>query len=176
MNLPNALAWARILAAPLIFLLLVNRDLFDAIHFTWFDYFAGALFAVAAITDFFDGMIARLFDQTTKIGSILDPLADKLLMLSAFLGLMIIGRANAWAVFIVLGREFFITGLRVVVAAEGKAVAASNLGKWKTGAQIAASLALIVDWFPYLGDALLWLAVAMTVWSGAEYVREYVKL
>ncbi|MDR0665068.1 MAG: CDP-diacylglycerol--glycerol-3-phosphate 3-phosphatidyltransferase [Helicobacteraceae bacterium] len=176
MNLPNFLAWARIFAAPLIFLALVNRDLFGDIHFTWLDYFAGLLFAFAAITDFFDGMIARLFNQATKLGSILDPLADKLLMLSAFLGLALTARANAWAVFIILGREFFITGLRVVAAAEGKAVGASNLGKWKTGAQIAACIALIVDWFPYLGDTLLWIAVVMTAWSGVEYVKEYTKL
>jgi CDP-diacylglycerol--glycerol-3-phosphate 3-phosphatidyltransferase len=176
MNIPNALAWARISAAPLIFLLLINRELFGGVHHTWLDYFAGLLFAFAAITDFFDGMIARLFDQSTKLGSILDPLADKLLMLSAFLGLALIDRANAWAVFIILGREFFITGLRVVAAAEGKAVGASMLGKWKTGAQIAACIALIVDWFPYLGSILLWLAVVMTVWSGFEYVRDYTRL
>ncbi|MDR2151922.1 MAG: CDP-diacylglycerol--glycerol-3-phosphate 3-phosphatidyltransferase [Helicobacteraceae bacterium] len=175
MNIPNLLAWARILAAPLIFLLLVNRGLFDGVHATWLDYFAGLLFVFAAITDFFDGMIARLFNQATKLGSILDPLADKLLMLSAFLALAITNRANAWAVFIILGREFFITGLRVVAAAEGKAVSASNLGKWKTGAQIAACVALIVDWFPYVGDVLLWLAVAMTTVSGAQYVKEYMK-
>ncbi|MDR2638703.1 MAG: CDP-diacylglycerol--glycerol-3-phosphate 3-phosphatidyltransferase [Helicobacteraceae bacterium] len=173
MNLPNALAWGRIVAAPLIFFLLVSRDLLGSIHPSWLDYFAGLLFVFAAITDFFDGMIARAFDQATKLGSILDPLADKLLTLAAFLGLAITGRANAWAVFIILGREFFITGLRVVAAAEGKTVAASALGKWKTGAQIAACIALIVDWFPYLGGAFLWLAVVMSIWSGYEYVRDY---
>jgi CDP-diacylglycerol--glycerol-3-phosphate 3-phosphatidyltransferase len=176
MNLPNALAWARIAAAPLIFLLLVNRELFGVtIHATWLDYFAGLLFVFASITDFFDGMIARTFNQATKLGAILDPLADKLLMLSAFLGLALLGRANEWAVFIILGREFFITGLRVAAAAEGKTVAASTLGKWKTGAQIAACIALIVDWFPYLGDVFLWLALVMTLWSGYEYVREYAR-
>ncbi|MDR2034283.1 MAG: CDP-diacylglycerol--glycerol-3-phosphate 3-phosphatidyltransferase [Helicobacteraceae bacterium] len=175
MNLPNSLALARIAAAPLIFLLLVNRDIFGATHATWLDYFAGLLFVFAAITDFFDGMIARLFNQATKLGSILDPLADKLLMLSAFLGLTILGRANAWAVFIILGREFFITGLRVVIAAEGKTVSASLLGKWKTGAQIGACIALIVNWFAYVGDILLWIAVAMTLWSGIEYVIGYAK-
>lgn len=176
MNLPNALAFSRILIAPVVFFLLVNRGLFEGVHPTWPDFFAALLFTIASITDFFDGMIARLFGQSTKLGSILDPLADKLLMLSAFLGLALIDRANAWAVFIILGREFFITGLRVAAAAEGKAVGASNLGKWKTGAQIAACIALIVSWFPYLGDILLWLAVVMTVWSGFEYVRDYAHL
>ncbi|GHS88920.1 CDP-diacylglycerol--glycerol-3-phosphate 3-phosphatidyltransferase [Campylobacterota bacterium] len=173
-NLPNCLAWARIGAAPLIFFLLIARPI-AGVDNSWLDYFAGLLFVLAAITDFFDGMIARLFDQSTKLGAVLDPLADKLLMLAAFLGLMAIDRANAWAVFIILGREFFITGLRVAAAGEGREVAAKTLGKWKTGAQIAACIALIVDWFPYIGDMFLWLAALLTVLSGAQYVQEYLK-
>ncbi|GHV10369.1 CDP-diacylglycerol--glycerol-3-phosphate 3-phosphatidyltransferase [Campylobacterota bacterium] len=177
MNIPNMLAWFRIGAAPLLFLLLANRLIFtDAgIHPSWLDYFAALIFTLAAITDFFDGYIARKFNQVTKLGAILDPLADKLLTLSAFLGLMLLGRANEWAVFIILGREFFITGLRVIAAGEGKEVAASSLGKYKTGVQIAAIIAMILEWVPYLGVTLLWLAVLLTVWSGAAYVRAYTK-
>ncbi|MDR2906070.1 MAG: CDP-diacylglycerol--glycerol-3-phosphate 3-phosphatidyltransferase [Helicobacteraceae bacterium] len=174
LNLPNILAWARIAAAPIIFFLLVSRPI-AGIHETWLDYFAGLLFVFAAITDFFDGAIARQFNQSTKLGAILDPLADKLLMLAAFLGLLAIDRANAWAIFIILGREFFITGLRVVVAGEGRDVAATQLAKWKTGAQIAACIALIVDWLPYVGSILLWLAVFLTLITGAQYAREYAR-
>lgn len=173
MNIPNTLAWVRIGSAPLLFLLLVNRSLFDYLHESWIDYFAALIFVIAAFTDYFDGMIARLWNQTTVLGAILDPLADKLLTLSAFLGLMVIGRANAWAVFVILGREFFITGLRVMAASEGKNVAAGNLGKYKTGMQIAAVIALILGWFSPLGEVLLWLAVALTLWSGYAYVRTY---
>jgi len=95
MNLPNILASFRILLAPLMFGLLVERDasIFEGMDPTWLDYFAALVFVIASVTDFFDGFIARSWNQITKLGSILDPLADKLLMLAGFLGLMyLLGR------------------------------------------------------------------------------------
>jgi len=115
-NLPNALALLRIILAPIMLWILIDRDnsIFSSWHPSWFDYFAGLLFVIASVTDFFDGFIARQWDQMTKMGAILDPLADKMLMLAGFLGLLVIDRASAMAVFLILSREFFITGLRVV--------------------------------------------------------------
>jgi CDP-diacylglycerol--glycerol-3-phosphate 3-phosphatidyltransferase len=171
MNLPNILAFARILIAPVIFMLLVDRDLFVGIHHSWLDYFAGLLFVIAGITDFLDGYIARKWNQITKLGSILDPLADKMLTLAGFLGLMILGRADEWAIFLILTREFFITGLRVVAVSEGRDVSATFAGKVKTVVQLIAIGFLIMNWS--FGDLLLWLSVVLTIYSGYEYVREY---
>lgn len=175
LNLPNALALFRIALAPLMLLFLVNRDisLFASWHPSWLDYFAGLIFVIASVTDFFDGFIARKWDQMTKLGAILDPLADKMLVLAGFIGLMIIDRASAWAVFLILSREFFITGLRVVAADEGKNVAASMAGKVKTVVQMIAIGFLIMNW-PY-ATSLLWIAVALTMYSGYEYTRDYFK-
>jgi CDP-diacylglycerol--glycerol-3-phosphate 3-phosphatidyltransferase len=175
MNLPNQLATLRILLAPVMFFFLVEREsmALSDIHVTWLNYFAALIFVIASLTDFFDGYIARQWNQSTKLGAILDPLADKMLVLAAFLGLMVIDMANAWAVFLILSREFFITGLRIVAVGEGRDVSASSAGKWKTGAQITAIGFLMMDW-PF-GQALLWLAVALTLYSGAQYVWSYLK-
>ena len=147
LNLPNTLALFRIALAPLMLWFLVERDfsLFASWHPSWFDYFAGLIFVIASVTDFFDGFIARKWDQMTKLGAILDPLADKMLMLAGFIGLMIIDRASAWAVFLILSREFFITGLRVVAVSEGKSVASTMAGKIKTVVQMIAIGFLIMN-------------------------------
>jgi len=176
LNLPNSLALLRIALAPLMLFFLVERDLiiFENWHPTWLDYFAGLVFVIASVTDFFDGYIARSWNQMTKLGAILDPLADKMLMLSGFLGLMIVNRASAWAVFLILSREFFITGLRVVAVAEGKSVASTMAGKIKTVVQMIAIGFLIMNW-PY-ATILLWIAVLLTIYSGYEYTRDYFKI
>ena len=175
LNLPNILALFRIALAPLMLWFFVDRDntIFSSWHPSWFDYFAGLIFVIASVTDFFDGYIARTWDQMTKLGGILDPLADKMLVLAGFLGLMVIDRADVWAVFLILSREFFITGLRVVAVAEGKNVASTMAGKVKTVAQMFAIGFLIMNW-PY-ATALLWFAVILTLYSGYEYTRDYFK-
>lgn len=175
MNLPNILASFRILLAPLMFGLLVERDasIFEGMDPTWLDYFAALVFVIASVTDFFDGFIARSWNQITKLGSILDPLADKLLMLAGFLGLMYLDRASPWAVFLILSREFFITGLRVVAAGDQKSVSSSFAGKAKTVLQMFAIGFLTMNW-PY-GNILLWSAVALTLYSGFEYLKGYVE-
>ena len=173
LNLPNILALFRIALAPLMLWFLVDRDnaIFATWHPSWLDYFAGLIFVIASVTDFFDGFIARSWDQMTKLGAILDPLADKMLILAGFLGLMVIDRASAWAVFLILSREFFITGLRVVAVSEGKNVASTMAGKVKTVVQMIAIGFLILNW-PF-GTELLWAAVALTLYSGYEYIRDY---
>ena len=174
LNLPNLLAFFRILLAPLMFFMLVNApEIFTQIHISWINYFAALIFVIASVTDFFDGFIARSWDQKTKLGAILDPLADKMLILAAFLGLMMLGRASAWAVYLILVREFFITGFRVVMASDGVEVAASMAGKVKTVSQMFAVGFLLMNWPG--GELLLWIAVALTLYSGFEYIFAYVK-
>ena len=175
LNLPNILAAFRIALAPLMLWFMVDQSnpIFSQWHPSWFDYFAGLIFVIASITDFFDGFIARKWNQMTKLGSILDPLADKMLVLAGLLGLMVLDRASAFAVFLILSREFFITGLRVVAVSERKEVASTMAGKVKTVVQMIAIGFLLMNW-PF-GTALLWIAVALTLYSGYEYIRDYMK-
>ena len=170
LNLPNALASLRILIAPLMFWVILNPEIFtdNGYHITWNYYFASLLFVLASATDFFDGYIAREWDQMTMLGGILDPLADKMLTLAAFLGLMMIGEASAWAIYIIIVRELFITGIRTVAVSEGLDVKASWAGKVKTVAQMIAIGFLLMHWS--FGNELLWFAVALTVYSGLEYL------
>jgi len=173
LNLPNFLAFSRILLAPLMLWLLVGRDnsIFDGIHASWLNYSAALIFVIASVTDGFDGFIARAWNQQTTLGAILDPLADKMLMLSAFLGLIVIDRANVWAVYLILTREFFITGIRVAAASKGLDIKASVWGKIKTLLQMFAIGFATMNW-PY-AELLLWVAVGMTLYSGFEYIISY---
>jgi len=170
LNLPNALASLRILLAPLMFWIILNPELFtdNGFHITWNYYTASLLFVLASATDFFDGYIAREWNQMTTLGAILDPLADKMLTLAAFIGLMMIGEASAWTIYIIIVRELFITGIRTVAVSEGISVKASWAGKVKTVAQMIAIGFLLMHW-PF-GAELLWIAVALTVYSGLEYL------
>lgn len=172
-NIPNILAFIRLMIAPLMFFLLVGRDnsLFAGIHYSWLDYAAAFLFVLASATDFFDGYIARSFDQITMLGKILDPLADKMLTLAGFLGLMLLDRADAWAIYLIITRELFITGLRVSAVDQGIDIAASWMGKVKTVVQMIAIGFLLMEWSG--GEILLWIAVALTLYSGYEYVRDF---
>ncbi len=142
------------------------------IHESWRDYCMCLIFMIASITDFFDGFIARTYQITTNFGEIFDPLADKMLILSAFLVLLMFERANIWAIFLILNREFFITGLRVLAVSKGVKVAASPWGKYKTGLQIAAIGCLLMNLME-IGTVLLWCAVALTLYSGYDYLHSY---
>jgi CDP-diacylglycerol--glycerol-3-phosphate 3-phosphatidyltransferase len=174
-NIPNILAFIRLLLAPVMFLFLVNQDaaIFQDIHKSWLNYFAAFIFVVASATDFFDGYVARTFNQITTLGKILDPLADKMLTLAGFLGLMMLGSASPWAIFLILTRELFITGLRVSAVSQGLDIAASWMGKVKTVVQMIAIGFLLMEWPG--GELLLWIAVALTLYSGYEYVRDFFK-
>jgi len=175
LNIPNILAFIRLLLAPVMFYLLVDRDstLLQDIHYSWLDYMAAFIFVVASATDFFDGYIARKFDQITTLGKILDPLADKMLTLAGFLGLMMLDRADPWAIYLILTRELFITGLRVSAVSEQIDISASWMGKVKTVVQMIAIGFLLMEWPG--GTALLWAAVALTLYSGYEYVRAFLQ-
>ncbi|MEA2049312.1 MAG: CDP-diacylglycerol--glycerol-3-phosphate 3-phosphatidyltransferase [Campylobacterota bacterium] len=173
LNLPNILAAFRILLAPLMLWFMIDRGnpLFAQWHPSWLDYFAALIFVLASVTDFFDGYIARSWNQMTKLGGILDPLADKMLVLAGFIGLIVLDRASALAIFLILSREFFITGLRVVAVSEGKDVSSTMAGKVKTVVQMIAIGFLLMNW-PY-GTLILWIAVALTLYSGWEYIKGY---
>jgi len=173
-NIPNILAFIRLLLAPLMFILLVNQDasFFKDIHPSWLNYFAAFIFVIASATDFFDGYIARTFNQTTLLGEILDPLADKMLTLAGFLGLMMQGIASPWAIFLILTRELFITGLRVSAISQGMDISASWMGKVKTVVQMIAIGFLLMHWTG--ANLLLWSAVLLTLYSGYEYVKDFI--
>jgi CDP-diacylglycerol--glycerol-3-phosphate 3-phosphatidyltransferase len=170
LNLPNFLASLRILLAPLMFWIIINPQVFtqNGFDISWNYYFASLLFVLASVTDFFDGYIARQWNQMTLLGAILDPLADKMLTLAAFLGLMLIDQASPWAIYIIIVRELFITGVRTVAVSEGISVKASWAGKVKTVSQMIAIGFLLMHW-PF-GELLLWIAVALTLYSGFEYL------
>ena len=174
-NIPNILAFIRLLMAPLMYFFLVDQDasVFAEVDKSWLNYFAAFIFVMASATDFFDGYIARTFNQITTVGKILDPLADKMLTLAGFLGLLVQGIASPWAIFLILTRELFVTGLRVSAVSEGMDIASSWMGKVKTVAQMIAIGFLLMHWPG--GNVLLWLATLITLYSGFEYTRDYFK-
>jgi CDP-diacylglycerol--glycerol-3-phosphate 3-phosphatidyltransferase len=169
---PNALTLFRILAVPLVVLLLLVPNRFTC-------FLAALIFSAAAITDYFDGMLARQKDMVTNLGKVMDPVADKLLVSSTFVMLTSLGWVPAWIVCIIIGREIAVTGLRNLIAQNQQDVSASNLGKYKTGFQIAAAIPLLFH-YPYFGVDIhligmffLWGAAIFTVWSGVDYFVRY---
>jgi CDP-diacylglycerol--glycerol-3-phosphate 3-phosphatidyltransferase len=135
------------------------------------------VFAVAVLTDYLDGFFARRRNQVTKLGILLDPIADKLLTTAAFISLVELGAAPAWMVMIILGREFAVTGLRNIAAGRGIIIAASGLGKGKMVVQVVAVFLLLLSRrFPSLlpaGVWALWLAVIVAVVSGFDYFQRF---
>jgi CDP-diacylglycerol--glycerol-3-phosphate 3-phosphatidyltransferase len=140
------------------------------------------VFSIAAVTDYFDGYVARRFGLVSNLGKIMDPLADKLLVSSAFIMLIPHGRVPAWMICIIIGRELAVTGLRNIISEKGEDVSASMIGKWKTGFQISAIIPLLLHYeylgidFHSIGMVLLWCALGVTVWSGADYFVRFRKL
>lgn len=132
--------------------------------------FAAAVFALAAISDGADGYLARSRGSVTTFGKLMDPIADKLLITAALVSLVSLNRVAAWVAMVIIAREFAVTGLRMVAAQSGAVIAASVLGKIKTVTQVVAVLALIAaDQSATWVQALVYLAVATTVISGADY-------
>jgi CDP-diacylglycerol--glycerol-3-phosphate 3-phosphatidyltransferase len=134
------------------------------------DVIAAGVFAFAALTDGLDGYIARRRREITTFGKLMDPLADKLLIVAALISLVSLDRLAAWVAMVIITRELAVTGLRTLAAEQGLVLSASWLGKAKTALQVAAVLALIaIDPSPAWVDALLYTAVAVTLISGADY-------
>jgi len=178
MNLPNALTVTRIFLVPLLVVVLLTKFEGRQILGVPKELVGAAIFALASLTDWLDGYLARRRHQVTSLGQVMDPLADKLLISAALISLVQMGLAPAWMVAIIIGREFAVTGLRSLAYSRGVAIAASPLGKTKMVAQVIAILALIlgdehVPGMSTLGHVALWVVVAAALVSGADYFRRF---
>jgi CDP-diacylglycerol--glycerol-3-phosphate 3-phosphatidyltransferase len=162
-NLPNLLTVLRILLVPVLVVALLdetpNGDLLAAI-----------VFAVASMTDAIDGYLARSRNAITNFGKLMDPVADKLLILAAMLALVSLDRVAAWVAMVIIAREFAVTATRMAAGAAGVVIASNWWGKTKTMVQVACVFFLIaIDGSPAWLDALVYLTVAITVISGLDY-------
>jgi len=172
LNLPNAITMLRIGILPVLFLILLEpgEGLSLAI---------AILFILAALTDLLDGYVARRYNIVTRMGKLLDPIADKIIMSAALVLLIPVGRAPAWVVALMIMRDFAVDGLRSMAAAEGHVIEASRLGKYKTLCQIVAVSALIIHYPIYgidassIGTAFLYVALVLSLWSGFDYLVKF---
>ncbi|MFC4158202.1 CDP-diacylglycerol--glycerol-3-phosphate 3-phosphatidyltransferase [Chitinimonas lacunae] len=178
LNLPTLLTWARIVMIPLILGVFYFPD--HWLHSEGRNLAGALLFALAGITDWFDGYLARKWNQTSAFGAFLDPVADKLMVAAALILLVQLGRADAWLAAIIIGREITISALREWMAQLGatRSVAVSYVGKVKTAAQMAAIFMLL--WHEplipgldtqYIGTICLFVAALLTLWSMGYYLR-----
>jgi CDP-diacylglycerol---glycerol-3-phosphate 3-phosphatidyltransferase len=185
LNLPNIITMARIAAIPLLCFLLLSPDRENG-------FWAAALFAVASVTDWLDGYLARRMGIVTVFGKFLDPIADKLIVMAALIMILPFGRVPAWMVLVILGREMIITGLRAIASDEGIVIPASNLGKFKTIFQLVAIIGLLLHYdyrwcfsidhpllvvnMHHVGMFYLWIATVITIWSGVDYLNKFVRV
>jgi CDP-diacylglycerol--glycerol-3-phosphate 3-phosphatidyltransferase len=171
-NLPNSLTLFRVACIPVLVLLLFFPHKVTS-------FLAAVVFGLASLSDLLDGFVARRQQLVTNFGKFLDPLADKLVVSAALIMLIPLGRAPAWMVVVIVGRELAITGLRSMAVSEGKVISADELGKKKMVFQIVAILGLLLHYeyfginFHAIGLFFLWLAVALTLWSGFNYFRRF---
>jgi CDP-diacylglycerol--glycerol-3-phosphate 3-phosphatidyltransferase len=177
LNLPNLLTWLRILFIPAFLAVFYFPE--TLLTGAEKNLAATLLFAVAAVTDWLDGYLARTLDQTSAFGAFLDPVADKLMVAAALILLVWLGRVDAPVAVVIIGREIAVSALREWMAKIGKSksVAVSFLGKIKTGSQMAAILLLLYDGIllgidtQKLGTLLIYVAAALTLWSMAYYLK-----
>jgi CDP-diacylglycerol--glycerol-3-phosphate 3-phosphatidyltransferase len=176
LNLPTLLTLSRIVLIPVFVVTVHLHPIFGAI-----------IFGIASLTDFLDGYLARRSGEVTKFGIILDPIADKFLIISALIVLVDIERLPAWIAIIIIAREFLVTGLRVVALSKDIVIPAEMGGKFKTGFQIASILCLILhrslfDISPYgitlydIGIVLIWIALVLSIISGVKYTISFGKM
>ncbi|HSE92987.1 MAG TPA: CDP-diacylglycerol--glycerol-3-phosphate 3-phosphatidyltransferase [Methylomirabilota bacterium] len=172
MNLPIGLTLTRIVAVPLLIVFLISSSRVHAV-------IAAGIFILASLTDWADGVLARRRNQVTTLGTLLDPIADKLLVAAALVSLLQIDKVAAWMVVVIIGREFAVTGLRAVAAHVGVIVPASRLAKWKTAGQYVAITMLIIEKgvgspaFHVAATVVLWIALALTVVSAVDYFYRF---
>lgn len=184
MNLANKITLFRIFAT-LVFLFFLVPGWFGQFFGLdlWGRYVAAGIFIVASITDAIDGNIARKHNMITELGQFLDPIADKLLVTAALIALVKTDNLSVWIVFIIIARDFIVTGFRVIAARKGTVIAADKWGKIKTVVQVIAIVAILVNNFPLslvtdfpLGMVLIYIATILTVISGANYLAKNAKL
>lgn len=169
MNLANKITLIRVLLIPVFMIVLFS-------NYPYSNYIAVLIFIIASATDGLDGYIARSRNQITTFGKFADPLADKLLVSTALISMVQLGKIPAWIVVIIISREFIITGFRTIAASEGLTIAASPLGKIKTITQLIAIIALLMDNFPFnlinfpFHMIMLYISLFFTVVSGIDYL------
>jgi CDP-diacylglycerol--glycerol-3-phosphate 3-phosphatidyltransferase len=182
-NLPNAITLVRIAAIPVFLVFTYHESRLNS-------FIAALVYAATAATDFVDGYLARRMNLVTVIGKFLDPLADKLIAMSALVMLVHLGRVGAWVVILLLAREFAVTGLRTIAMSEGIVIAAGKEGKYKTAVQLAAIVFLLLHYrYPIdflvvtldvdanrVGTLLLYLSAVFSVWSAVVYTRNFLKV
>ena len=174
MNVPIALTLVRIVLVPLVIVFLISSD---RVHV----FIAAVIFVAASLTEWLDGRIARSTNQVTRLGTLLDPVADKLLVAAALVSLVQVDMVPAWMALVIIGRELAVTGLRGVALSMGVVVPASRLGKWKTVLQYVALTLLILERgvpaefvpFHLVSGIALWIAMGVTVFSGLDYFYSF---
>lgn len=174
LNLPNLLTLARILLIPVFIILFVNPTPDQSLA-------AAIVFTVAAVTDMLDGYIARRTGQVTTLGKLLDPVADKLLVLSALILLMNVDRVSALVALLIIGREVAVTGIRAIAAGEGMIIPVETTGKYKMTLQVVAIILLILEGtglaglgnMHLAGTATLYLSLVLGYVSGSRYVWSF---
>ena len=168
-NIPNAITIGRIILVPFFILCYY-------LNIEHWNYYAAAIFIVAALSDMADGMIARKYKVVSNIGKFMDPIADKILAMSALLLLMEWQKLSAWVCIILLGREFIISGFRLIAASEGVVLAAGPVGKWKTTFQMVGIAMILLEnpifsvWNIPMGEILVYISVVLSSWSCIEYI------
>ncbi|HUN54972.1 MAG TPA: CDP-diacylglycerol--glycerol-3-phosphate 3-phosphatidyltransferase [Smithella sp.] len=167
-NLPNTITLLRTGVVPFLFILLLSPDKFWSL-------ILAILFVIASITDFFDGYFARKYQMITTMGKFLDPIADKIMVNTAMILMIPIGRIPAWIVAVTIIRDLIVDVIRSIASSEGICIQASTLGKQKTLAQIIAVTALIIHYSIFginahvVGMVILYIALVLTVFSGLDY-------
>lgn len=179
-NLPNSLTLVRIFLVPLLIAALVRHNFqitWDSRVLVANDFLALGIFMAAALTDLLDGYLARRWKQVTTVGMLLDPIADKLLISAALISLVEMRLLPGWMVIIIISREFAVTGLRSIAAAEGFTIQAGDIGKWKMVFQVigVAMVMMSIRWeiLRPFAMAAMWAVVIFGVWSAADYLRKF---
>lgn len=171
MNLPNKLTIFRVVLIP-FFLVFLYTDLWGRGNL----YIAAAIFIIASLTDLIDGKIARKYNLVTNFGKFMDPLADKLLVCSAMIALVDLGKIAGWIVIVIIAREFIISGFRLIASDNGVVIAASYWGKFKTAFQMVTVIVLILNIpgkvFDVIGTVLIYISLALTVISLIDYLAK----
>lgn len=168
MNLPNKLTTLRlIMAVPFIYFL-QESDAGGLVY----RIIACIIFLIASLTDFFDGYLARKYNLITDFGKIMDPLADKILVISALVIFVYLKYIPPWMSIVVIAREFFISGIRIIAAAKGEVIAAGKLGKYKTTSQMIVIMIMMLLGPNKYNFYMMLIPVILTLWSGVEYTTK----
>jgi len=183
LNAPNLMTLGRVALIPVFLYLLSYESRRNS-------FLAAAVYAVCALTDWFDGWLARISNKVTTLGKFLDPLADKVIVVSALVMLVRLGRVPVWVVVVIITREFLISGVRTIAATEGLVIPASQGGKWKTSLQLCGIICLMLHYhyaidygfgtlltdFHAVGSMLLYLSLVPLIASAIDYVRAFYTL